>query len=186
MEFDINVRVSNRHVHLKKETYDMLFDEQLTKKYDLNQIGEFASNQTLTIRIGDKKIENVRVLGAFREYNQVEISKRDARILGVNPPVRASGDLEGSLQITLQTPKAEVIVDGLIIANRHVHMSYNDAEKYGVVDKQKVGIKIDNDKAGIVLAEIKVSDTGYYEVHFDTDDANAFLIEDNDKVKMII
>jgi len=186
MEFDVNIRVSNRHVHLRKETYDMLFEEPIEKKYDLNQIGEFASNQTLTIRLGDKIIEKVRVLGPFRKYDQVEISKRDARLLGVNPPVRASGDLEDALEITLETEKASVIVKGLIIANRHVHMSYDDAKKYGVVDKQKVNIKIDNDKAGIVLAEVKVSDTGYYEVHFDTDDANAFLIEDNDKAKMII
>lgn len=186
MEYDINVRVSNRHVHLKKETYELLFDEPLTKKYDLNQIGEFASNQTLTIRVGDKIIENVRVLGAFRKYDQVEISKRDARMLGVNPPVRGSGELDDALEIILETEKAAVKVKGLIIANRHVHMSYDDAKKYGVKDKQKVGIKINNDKAGVVMAEIKVSDTGYYEVHFDTDDANAFLIEDNDKVKMIV
>ena len=107
-------------------------------------------------------------------------------MLGVNPPVRGSGELDDALEIILETEKAAVKVKGLIIANRHVHMSYDDAKKYGVKDKQKVGIKINNDKAGVVMAEIKVSDTGYYEVHFDTDDANAFLIEDNDKVKMIV
>ncbi|MBQ7031437.1 MAG: propanediol utilization protein [Bacilli bacterium] len=186
MEYSINARVSNRHVHLTKEMYDLLFDEEITKKYDLNQIGEFASNQTLTIKNGDKEINNVRVLGPFREYNQIEISKRDARTLGVNPPVRRSGDLEDSLKITLATNKAVIDTDGLIIANRHVHMHTNEAAKYGVCDQQIVKIKIPGAKSGIVDAEVKVSDTGYYELHIDTDDANAFLIEDNDKVTMIV
>ena len=186
MEYSINARVSNRHVHLTRETYELLFDEELTKKYDLNQLGEFASKQTLTIRNNDKAIENVRVLGDFRNYNQVEISKRDARLLGLNPPVRRSGDLEDSLNITLETAKGRLEVKGLIIANRHVHINSSDASFYEVVDKQKVQIKIPGEKSGIIDAEVKVSDNGYYEFHIDTDDANAFLIEDNDKVTMIV
>lgn len=186
MIFDINARISNRHVHLTKETYELLFDEEISKKYDLNQIGEYASNQILTIRNGDKIIENVRVLGDFRKYNQVEISRRDARILGVNPPVRRSGDLEDSLYITLETKKGSVEVKGLIIANRHVHINTTEAAKYGVTDKQIVKIEIPGDKSGIVDAEVKISDNGYYELHVDTDDANAFMLEDNDKVKLIV
>lgn len=186
MEYDINIRVSNRHVHLTKETYEMLFDEELTKKYELNQVGEFASNQTLTLRNGNKTIENVRVCGPFRKYNQIELSKRDARTLGMNPPVRRSGDLIDSLEITLETPKNSIVTNGAIIMSRHVHMTPEDANKYGVVNEQIVGIKIDNEKGGIAIAEIKISDNGYYEAHFDTDDANAFLIEDNDKAKMIL
>lgn len=186
MEYSINARVSNRHVHLTKEIYDLLFNEEITKKYDLNQIGEFASNQTLTIKNGDKEIKNVRVLGPFREYTQVEISKRDARTLGVNPPVRRSGDLEGSLKIILETEKASIETTGLIIANRHVHVNTSEASKYNLKDKQLVQIKVSGDKSGIMDAEVKVSDTGYYEFHIDTDDANAFLIEDNDKVTLIV
>ena len=186
MEYDINARVSNRHVHLTKETYDRLFDEDIKKIYDLNQIGEFASSQTLTIKVDNKSIENVRVCGPFRTYNQIEISKRDSRVLDVNPPVRASGDLADSLMVTLETPKGTVETNGLIIANRHVHMSESDAIKYGVKNKQIVKIKIDGEKSGIIDAEVKVSSNGYYELHLDTDDANAFLIEDNDKVTMIV
>lgn len=186
MEYSINARISNRHVHLTKELYEILFDEEMTKRNDLNQIGEFASNQVVTIKNGEKEIKNVRVLGPFREYNQIEISKRDARGLGVNPPVRRSGDLADSLEITLVTDKASVNVKGLIIANRHVHMTEEDANKYGVEDMQKVQISISGDKSGIMDAEIKISDTGYYELHIDTDDANAFLLEDNDKVTMIV
>lgn len=186
MEYDINVRVSNRHVHLTKETYELLFDEPILKKHDLNQVGEFASNQVLTVRNGDKVIEKVRVVGPFRSYNQIELSKRDARSLGLNPPVRRSGDLDDSLEVILETNKASIKTNGCIISNRHVHMTNDDALKYGVVNEQIVGIKIDNEKGGIAMAEVKISDNGYYEAHFDTDDANAFLIEDNDKAKMIV
>ena len=186
MEYKIVARVSNRHVHITEEIYKKLFDEQLDNMYDLSQIGEFASSRVLTIKNGDKYIENVRVCGPFRSYNQIEISKKDARILGLMPPVRRSGDLEGSLKITLETNKGQVRTDGLVIANRHVHMNRDDAKKYGVEDKQIVQIKIPGEKSGIVDAEIKITDNGFYEVHFDTDDANAFLIEDGDIVTMII
>jgi len=186
MKYDINIRVSNRHVHLTKETYEKLFDEEITLKYNLNQVGEFAANQTLTLRNGDRVIEKVRVCGPFRKYNQIELSKRDARTLGMNPPVRRSGDLEDSLKIVLETPKNSVKTNGAIIMSRHVHMTSDDADKYGVIDKQKVQIKINGEKGGIADAEIKISDNGYYEAHFDTDDANAFLIEDNDKGTLIV
>jgi len=186
MEYDVNVRISNRHVHLTKEVYELLFDEEISKRNDLNQIGEFASNQTLTIKNGDRIIENVRVCGPFRTYNQIELSKKDARTLKLNPPVRRSGDLEGSEYVELVTPKASIKTNGAIIMSRHVHMNSEDAKKYGVVDKQIVGIKIDNDKGGIAKAEVKISDNAYYEAHFDTDDANAFVLEDNEEVVMIV
>lgn len=186
MEYSINARISNRHVHLTKEMYELLFDEDLTKRNDLNQIGEFASNQVVTIKNGDKEIKNVRVLGPFRNYTQVEISKRDARSLGLNPPVRRSGELDDTEKITLVTDKGMVETNGVIISERHVHVNTKDAYKYGVVDKQVVKIKVDGSKSGIMDAFVKVSDNGYFELHIDTDDANAFLLDDNDKVTLIV
>ncbi len=186
MEYKINARVSNRHVHLTKEVYEQLFDGELTVRNYLNQKGEYASTEVVTISCGDKKIENVRVLGPFRSYNQVEISRLDARVLGVNPPVRRSGDLQDSLEITLETEKNKVTVKGLIIANRHVHLNSLDKEKYGVEDGDMVKIKIDGAKSGIIDAMVKISDNGYYELHLDTDDANAFLLNDGDEVTLII
>lgn len=186
MEYKVNVRVSNRHVHLTKETFEKLFDGEIEKDYDLNQIGEFASKQFLTINYNGIRIPNVRVLGQFRDYNQVEISKRDARGLKCNPPVRSSGVLDDALFVTLETPKGSVTTKALILADRHVHMSPDDAIKYGVLDKQKVKVRIPGDKSGVMDAVIKVGTTGYYEFHVDTDDANAFLIEDNDEVTLII
>ena len=186
MKYDISVGISNRHVHLTEEMYNKLFDEPIEKRNDLHQIGQFAAKQTLTLKNGDKVIENVRVLGPFRKYNQIELSKKDARGLGLNPPVRTSGDLENTPSITLVTKKSEVTIDGVIIADRHVHMNPIDAEKYGVVNGQKVRIEIPGDKSGVIDAYIKISDDGYYELHVDTDDGNAFLLNDNDILKMII
>lgn len=186
MEYGIKVGVSNRHVHLTKEDYSLLFDEELTMKYPLNQIGEFASNQTLTIKSGEEVIENVRVVGPLRSYTQVEISKRDARHLNIHPPVRSSGDVLNSEIITLETPKNKLVRGCCIIADRHVHMSPSDAQKYGVKNGDMVKIKIAGDKSGLVDARIKVNKTGYYEFHIDTDDANAFLLENGDEVTLII
>ena len=186
MEIPIKVRISNRHAHLTKEVYDILFDEEITKRNDLSQIGEYATMETLTIRNGNKIISNVRVVGPCRSYNQIEISKKDARVLELNPPVRRSGDLSDSLNITLETDKGKIEVKGLIIANRHVHMNESDANKLGVKDRDIVKVKIDGIKSGIIEAEVKVTKNGVLELHVDTDDANAFLLEDYDEVTLKI
>ena len=186
MEYKIKVGVSNRHVHLTLEDYKLLFDGELEVDYKLNQIGEFASNKRLTLVNGDKEIEDVRVVGPLRKYTQVEVSRNDARHLGVKPPVRTSGDIIGSEIITLKTDKGKITREACVIADRHVHMSPSDAIKYGVVNKQKVQIKVSGDKSGIMDAFIKVGETGYYEFHIDTDDANAFDLKNGDEVTLVI
>ena len=187
MNQKILVGISNRHVHLTKEVYDMLFDEEISVKNYLNQPGEFASNQTLTIMTPKSKIENVRVLGPFRKYNQVEISKSDAYLLGINPPVRTSGDLNNSETITLvNNDKSITLTNACIIANRHIHMSEAKAEELGVVNNQPINIKVDGDKGGIMTTYAKVTHDGYFELHIDRDDANAFLINNNDKLEMLL
>ena len=187
MKYKVNVAISNRHVHLTEETYNLLFDNKITKKKDLNQIGQFAANETVDIINGDYVIENVRIVGPYRKYNQVEISASDARKLKLNPPVRTSGDLEGSLPITIRTPKATVDLDkGCIIADRHVHINTADKDKYGVNNGDLVKLHIGGDKSGIMDAHIKISDDGYYEVHIDTDDASAFLLNTGDEIEMEI
>lgn len=179
------IAVSNRHVHLTKETYNLLFDEPITMKKPLNQIGEFASNQTLTIKTAKSSMENVRVLGPFRKYNQVEISRNDAYKLGINPPVRQSGDLEDSETITLIGPKGEVTLNNACIqAERHVHMNPSKAEELGLKNEDLVKLIVTNDKGGIMEAFVKVSDNGFYEVHIDTDDANCFLLNTGDEVEL--
>ena len=181
----VTVAISNRHVHLTKETYEQLFDEPISIKKPLNQIGEYASMQTLTIKTPKSSIENVRVLGPFRKYDQVEISRNDAYKLGINPPVRQSGDLEDSETITLVGPKGEVTLNNACIqAERHVHMNESKAAELGLKNEDLVKLKINTDKGGIMEAFVKISPNGFYEVHIDTDDANCFLLRTGDEVEL--
>lgn len=173
----VTINISARHVHLTKETYDILFDQELTIRNPLNQVGQFAANETVTIKSDKATIENVRIIGPLRKYNQVEISASDARKLGINPPVRKSGNLDGAEIITIKTTKGEVTLPCCIIADRHVHMNQEKAQKLGITDNENLKLAIDGDKSGIIDIKAKISDDGYFEVHLDTDDANAFLIK---------
>ena len=114
---NIPVGISNRHVHLTEEVWKKLFgDEEITVRNYLNQPGQFASNMTVDVKVGDAIINHIRVVGPFRNYNQIEIDDTDAKILGVIPPRRQSGDLNGSLPITVIGPKGSVFLDkGLIM-----------------------------------------------------------------------
>lgn len=187
MKNKINVGVSNRHVHLTEEVYNMLFSEPMKKKNDLHQIGEFACEQVVTIKTEKSYLENVRVLGPCRNYNQVEVSRTDAYKLGLCPPVRRSGDLADSETVTLIGDKGSITLENsCIIANRHVHMNPEDAKRLGVVDNQQVKIIVNGDKACILYAFIKISDNGFYELHIDFDDANAAGLKNGDEVEIII
>lgn len=179
----VTVGVSNRHIHLKQEDLDILFGCELTKRNDLNQPNQFASNEVLTIKTDKDEIKNVRVLGPVRNYTQIEISKTDAYKLGINPPVRTSGDLENSEEITLIGPNGSIKTNGCIIADRHIHMTKTDKEKYNLSSAVKV--KIDGEKKGIIEVNIKTSDEAFFELHLDTDDANAFLLKNGDEVEII-
>ena len=179
------IAISNRHVHLTKEIYEKLFDEPLSMKKPISQIGEFASNQTLTIKGPKGMIEKVRVMGPHRDYNQVEVSKSDAYILGLEPPVRESGDLEDSETITLITPKNEITLENVcILAERHVHMNDKMAEELGLKNDDLVKLIIDNDKGGEMEAFVKIKSNGFFEIHIDRDDANAFLLKTGDEVEI--
>lgn len=187
MNIKVKLGISNRHLHLTKEVYDMLFDEELTIKKELGQPGEFASNQMVTIKGPKGEINNVRILGPFRPYNQVEVSRHDSRALGVNPPVRKSGDLAGSDNITVIGPKGSIdLTESCIIANRHLHMSTKEASVYNLKNDQKVKVVISGDKSGIIDAYAKITDNGATELHLDTDDANAFLLKGDEVLDIII
>lgn len=180
----ISIGVSNRHVHLKEEHLKILFgsDFELEKKNDLKQPGQYASNSVVTIRTEKSEISNVRVLGPIRPYTQVEISKTDAYKLGVNPPIRDSGDLKGSSPITIIGPKGIVdLEEGCIIPTRHIHILPSQVSMYGLEGKDVVSVKIDGEKGGILTnVHLKVSEESYFELHLDTDDANAHLIKNGD------
>ncbi len=179
----IPVGVSNRHVHLTKETLYKLFKiTNLEKKYDLNQPGEFASTLKLSIKVNDKIIENVRIVGKLREYDQVEIIPSDASYLGVNPPYRKSGDVKGSLPVTLIGPFGFVnLKEGLILAERHIHMGEIEASKLNLKDEELV--KVYKDGKEIFKAAMKLKEPSYVEMHIDIDDAKDFDIKQNDEVE---
>lgn len=183
----VKVAISNRHIHLTEEAYRLLFVKNLTKKNDISQKGEFAANETLTIEWEDKKIENVRIVGPFRKYNQIEISARDAKALGINPPVRRSGDLNGAVDLIITSDEGSYnLKKCCIIPNRHVHMNQSMADALRVKDNQEVKIRVDGPKGGILTAFVKITDNGVFELHIDTDDAFSFMLNNDDEVELEI
>lgn len=180
MEEKVSINISARHVHLTREAHAKLFDHELTVRNPLNQVGQFAANETVTVKTDKGIFENVRIIGPLRSYNQVEISASDARKLGIHPPVRKSGHLDGAEIVTISTPKGEITEGCCIIADRHVHMNPDKANELGIGDDEKLKLHIGGEKPGIIDVKAKVSDDGYFEVHLDTDDSNAFLITPGD------
>ena len=180
--------VSNRHVHLKEEDYKTLFgDEPINKVKDLRQPGQFASDKFVTIKNGERQIEHVRVLGPIRNYTQVEISRTDAYILKLNPPIRTSGQLEGSSPITIIGPKGELnLKKGCILANRHIHISPEEVKQYNLEGIKKVKVKIDGEKGGILNnVYLKILEPSLLEMHIDTDEGNAFGVKTGDELEII-
>ena len=187
--YAVPVGVSARHVHLSQEHIEVLFGKnyRLTKKKELMG-GQFASNEVVTI-VGIKlrAIENVRVLGPARNRSQVEISATDAIRLGIKAPLRISGDIEGSAPVAVVGPKGVIYLkEGTIIAKRHIHMSFQDAELAGVKDGDIVAVKADNERGTIFNhVQIRVDDNYTLEMHIDTDEANAAKISTGDIVTII-
>ena len=187
MNFKVPVGISNRHVHLTQEVYNQLFDEEWEKVKDLKQTGEFASNLFVTIEGPNGSIPHVRVLGPVRKYVQVEVSAMDAHTLGVNPPVRKSGDLAGAETVTLVTDKGRVEVkEACILAECHIHMSMDDLETYGVSNEQVVRVHVKGKREGILFAHIKASENGVLEFHVDRDEANAMLLSNGEELEVEI
>lgn len=184
---DLNIGVSNRHVHLTKEDYVILFgNDDIKKEKDLVQTGEFASSSKVSIATKKSIINNVRVLGPFRSYTQVEISKTDSYTLGVNPPIRNSGDIKNSEEITIIGPVGKVTKRCCIIAARHIHINPVDRKKLGLNNKETVSVRIGNEKASVLEnVFIKESENGVFELHVDTDDANATLVKSGDIATII-
>jgi len=177
----IPIGVSARHVHLAQAEVEQLFGEnyQLTPKFELSQPGQFAAEETVVIAGPKGSIERVRILGPARSLSQVEISWTDAMKLGMKPPLRVSGDIKGSSPVTLIGPKGSVVLhEGLIIAQAHIHMSPIDSARFQVTDGQSVQIKIEGIRP-IILSNviIRVSERYRLEMHIDTDEANAGLIQ---------
>lgn len=180
MEKTVLIETSARHVHVTKETLETLFGEgyQLTKKKDLSQPGQFACEERVQVIGAKGSFPAVSILGPERPENQVEFSASDARSIGVVAPVRESGDIAGSGACKLVGPKGEVeLKEGVIVAKRHIHMTPEDAEKYGVQDKQVVSVEIKSAERSLVFGDtvVRVSPKYALAMHIDTDESNAVM-----------
>ncbi len=185
----IPVGVSVRHVHVRQEDLEILYGPgaRLTKARDLRQPGEFAANETVAL-IGPRlrALENVRILGPVRRQTQVEISRTDAILLGIDPPVRRSGDLAGTPGIAIAGPKGVLTLrEGVICANRHIHLSADDAARLGVKDDDEVQVEFDGPK-GLIFRHVQIR-VGRFalEMHLDTDDANAAGVQCGARARII-
>lgn len=186
---EVKIGVSNRHVHLCERDLKILFGDnyELEVKKMLVQPGEFASNSVVTIKTDKSEISNVRVLGSIRSYTQVEVSKTDAFKLGINPPVRDSGDLVGSEAVTLIGPNGSIdLKEGCIIATRHIHITPEEVHEFGFDGLKSVNVELPGEKGGVLYnVQLKVSPNYAFEMHIDTDDANAHLIKTGDIARII-
>jgi len=188
---NIMLEVSARHIHLTQEHVDILFGKghQLTNKKDLSQPGQFACEERVTV-VGPKKtFENVAVLGPVRPESQVEFAKSDCFALGIMGEIRESGDLEGTPGVELKTELGSVKLEkGLIIAKRHIHMTPEDAETFGVKDKEIVDVKVESDGRPLVFGEtvVRVSPKYKLAMHIDTDEANAANVSNGNNVNVTI
>lgn len=184
----VSVGVSNHHVHLNRDDLNILFGEgyELNLYKSLKQYGQYASLEKVDIKVGDKIIKGLRVLGPVRNYTQIEVSKTDCYFLGVNPAVASSGDLSGASEVQIIGPCGSVVRKALIIANRHIHITHEDRIKFGLTN-DIVSVKFSTIKGGIMEnVYIKEAPNSYFEMHIDTDDANAFLIQNGEEGEIIV
>jgi len=188
-KLSIIANISNHHVHLSQTDMEKLFGpgSKLTKERDLIQPGQFASAERVTLKGPHGKIEKVRVLGPIRKRTQVEISRTDSFKLGVNPPVRDSGNVEGSAPIIIIGPAGTVnLQEGCIIAWRHIHMTPRDAELFKVKNKDLVRVKTHGPRSVIFENTlVRVRDDFVLECHIDTDEANACDLKNGDTVSIV-
>ena len=178
--YQVPVGISARHVHLSRDHVEILFGAgyQLTPEKSLSQPGQFACKEQVEVCGPKGSIKKVRILGPERKQSQVEMAFSDCRILGINPPVRTSGDLKETPGILLKGPVGEVsLKEGVIIADRHIHMTPEEASWFGVSDGDRVNVLVSGEKAGVLgRVLVRVTSESRLDLHVDTDDANAFLL----------
>ncbi|MEW9697638.1 phosphate propanoyltransferase [Paenibacillus sp. SI8] len=185
----VPVGISARHIHLSEQHIGILFGQgyQLTSMKDLSQPNQFAANETVAI-VGPKgKFDKVRILGPARGSTQIEVSRTDAFSLGIHPPVRESGYIEGTPGLKVIGPHGEVELDqGVIVAARHVHFHTTDAANWGIKDKQLLRVKLNGERPLIFEDVIaRVSDEYALDMHIDTDEGNAAGVKTGDLAEIL-
>lgn len=186
---DIPIGISNRHIHLSQADMDALFGPgyQMTKIKDLSQPGQYACKETVTICGPKGAIEKVRILGPVRGKTQAELLAGDCFKLGIAAPSRLSGDLQGTPGLTIVGPKGSVQTsEGAIVAQRHIHMTPQDAQRFGVCDGDIVSIQVEGPRGGLYSnVAVRANDASALECHLDTEEANAMSLNSLSKIKII-
>jgi acetate kinase len=177
-DLQIPIAVSARHVHLTQETVEKLFGagHLLTPWKPLSQPGQFACEETVTLVGPKNRIEKVRVLGPVRPKDQIEISRTDEFVLGIDAPVRESGHTEGSAPIVLEGPAGSVhLKEGTICAWRHIHLHTDEGKRLGVKDRDVVSVEVHSGEKSLTFGNvlIRISEQFKMEMHIDTDEGNA-------------
>ncbi|CAM3949287.1 phosphate propanoyltransferase [Cohnella lubricantis] len=185
----VPIGVSARHIHLTKEHIAILFGEgaELSVLKPLSQPGQFAANETVAVYGPKGSFEKVRILGPARKATQLEIARTDAFALGLKPPVRESGNIEGTPGIRIVGPAGEVTVEqGVIVAARHIHFHTSDALRWGIEDKQLLKVRVGGER-GLVFENViaRVSDSFALDMHIDTDEGNAAGASTGDEGEII-
>ena len=171
------VETSARHAHISKEHLEILFgkDAELVVKKMLSQPGQYASEQKITV-VGPRGSLNMSILGPVRKDTQIEVSLSDARTLGINAPIRESGDIAGSGACKIVGPCGEVeLKEGVIAAKRHIHATTSDASALGVNNGDIVNVEVKTNGRSLIYGDVvvRVSDSYALAMHIDTDEANA-------------
>ena len=186
---EIPVGISNRHIHLSQADLETLFGAgyELTKMKDLSQPGQYACKETVTIAGPKGAIEKVRILGPVRKETQIEVIVGDKYKLGVAGELRMSGDLAGTPGVTLIGPKGSVQTkQGLIVAQRHIHMTLADADRLGVKNGDIVDIKVEGPRGGVMTnVAIRANDSSALECHIDTEEVNAMGLTSKSTITIV-
>lgn len=186
----IPIGVSARHIHLSQADVVALFGEgyELSNFKDLSQPGQFAAQETVAI-VGPKgQFDKVRILGPIRPQTQIEVSRTDAFTLGIHPPVRESGNIEGTPGLRVIGPHGEVTLEqGVIVAARHIHLHTSDAKQWGIQDKQLLRVHMRGERP-LVFEDViaRVSDQFALDMHIDTDEGNAAGVKTGDKAELLL
>ena len=177
MGYKVGIGISNKHLHLSEADLQVLFGEgaALTPYKELVQPGQYAAEEKVDV-VGPKgMLKGMRIIGPVRPQTQVEVSLTDARALGIDAPVRESGQLDGSPGAKLVGPAGEIEIDsGVICALRHIHLSPDEAEEAGLKDKDLVDVKVGGSRP-LIFEDVLIrsGDAHRKEFHIDTDEANA-------------
>lgn len=175
----VQIGLSNHHVHLSDADFNILFpNQEMISIRPINQPNQYVSNLKVSIEVNNKKIDNLKVLGPTRNYTQVELLNRDCEYLNIDCPVTSSGNLENASMVTIVSPYNKITKKCAIIADRHLHLTKEQQEKYNLTNVNK--IKLVKDDIIIDDVYLRVADNSYFEVHLDKEDGEKFNINRED------